>query len=154
MPGPITYPAYDVVQIARTGCSDCWSWRSPPGHLRIPRRLYGLDEPLKEEILVALRDVEIEWVNPETNDDQSGIVEVHLLTPHGMVVLELIRNPLSFPSYKIVEYSAGKAGQTPNYISSGSWACNRDCVDQHAYSHLDNPKYRELISTFLNPMEY
>ena len=112
------------------------------------------DSWFKEEILVALRDVEIEWVNPETNDDQSGIVEVHLLTPHGMVVLELIRNPLSFPSYKIVEYSAGKAGQTPNYISSGSWACNRDCVDQHAYSHLDNPKYRELISTFLNPMEY
>ena len=41
----------------------------------------------KEEILAALADVNIEWVDPSANDDQSGIVAVHLSTPSGVVVL-------------------------------------------------------------------
>jgi hypothetical protein len=32
--------------------------------------------------------VNIEWVEPSTNDDQSGIVAVHLLAPNGVVVLD------------------------------------------------------------------
>ena len=41
-----------------------------------------------QEILSALGDVVIEWVNPAINDEEAGIVEVHLKTPHGKVILD------------------------------------------------------------------
>ena len=46
------------------------------------------DSWFKEEILASLGDVDIEWVDPSTNDDQSGLVAVHLSTPSGIVVLD------------------------------------------------------------------
>ena len=46
------------------------------------------DSWFTEKILAALGDVNIEWVDPSTNDNQSGIVEVHLSTPSGVVVLD------------------------------------------------------------------
>jgi len=46
------------------------------------------DSWFKEEILASLGDVTIEWIDPSTNDDQSGIVAVHLVTPGGVVVLD------------------------------------------------------------------
>ena len=46
------------------------------------------DSWFKDEILAALGDVNIEWVDPATNDDQSGIVSVHLTTPQGLVILD------------------------------------------------------------------
>ena len=42
----------------------------------------------KEDILASLGDVKIEWVEPFTNDDQSGIVAVHLSTPSGLIFLD------------------------------------------------------------------
>jgi hypothetical protein len=42
----------------------------------------------KEEILASLGDVKIEWVDPITNDGQSGIVAVHLSTINGIVALD------------------------------------------------------------------
>ena len=42
----------------------------------------------KKEILAALGDVSIEWIDPSANDDVWGIVAVHLSTPSGVVVLE------------------------------------------------------------------
>jgi hypothetical protein len=41
----------------------------------------------KEDILASLGDVTIEWVDPSANEDQSGIVAVHLMTPNGKIVL-------------------------------------------------------------------
>ena len=38
--------------------------------------------------MAALGDVTIDWADPSTNDDQSGIVAVHLSTPSGVVVLD------------------------------------------------------------------
>ena len=46
------------------------------------------DSWFKEEILASLGNVVIEWVDPSTNDDQSGIVAVHLSTPSGVVRLD------------------------------------------------------------------
>ncbi len=46
------------------------------------------DSWFKEEILGALGDVAIEWVEPATNDGLSGIVSVHLITPDGLVTLD------------------------------------------------------------------
>ena len=46
------------------------------------------DSWFKDDILASLGDVVIEWVDPSTNDDQSGIVAVHLVTPGGVVVLD------------------------------------------------------------------
>ena len=46
------------------------------------------DSWFKDEILASLGDVNIEWVDPSTNDDQSGIVAVHLATPAGDIVLD------------------------------------------------------------------
>jgi hypothetical protein len=46
------------------------------------------DSWFKEDILASLGDVKIEWVNPSVNDDQSGIVAVHLSTPGGVVLLD------------------------------------------------------------------
>jgi len=42
----------------------------------------------KEDILKSIGEVNIEWVDPTTNDDQAGIVAVHLSTPTGVVVLD------------------------------------------------------------------
>ena len=42
----------------------------------------------KEDILRALDDVSIEWMNPSMNDNQTGIVAVHILTPNGVVILD------------------------------------------------------------------
>ena len=46
------------------------------------------DSWFRTEILSSLGNVEIEWVNPSTNDNQTGIVAVHLSTPTGVVVLD------------------------------------------------------------------
>lgn len=46
------------------------------------------DSWFKEEILASLRDINIEWVNPATNDNQSGIAAVYLSTPSGIVILD------------------------------------------------------------------
>ena len=46
------------------------------------------DSWFKEDILASLGDVNIDWVDPSTNDEQSGIVAVHLSTPSGVVVLD------------------------------------------------------------------
>ena len=46
------------------------------------------DSWFKDEILAALGDIAIEWVDPSTNGDRSGIVAVHLSTPNGVVVLD------------------------------------------------------------------
>ncbi len=42
----------------------------------------------KEEILASLGGVEIIWIDPSENDNQSGIVSIHLETPNGLVVLD------------------------------------------------------------------
>ncbi len=46
------------------------------------------DSWFKEEILSSLEDVDIEWVASATNDNQAGILAVHLLTLSGVVVLD------------------------------------------------------------------
>jgi hypothetical protein len=46
------------------------------------------DSWFKEEILAALGDINIEWVDPDINDAQTGIVSVQLITPHGLVILD------------------------------------------------------------------
>jgi hypothetical protein len=46
------------------------------------------DSWFKEDILASLREVTVEWVSPVTNDEQSGIVALHLSTPNGVVVLD------------------------------------------------------------------
>ena len=46
------------------------------------------DSWFKEEILNSIGDVQIDWVDPASNDNQSGIVEVHLSTPNGIVILD------------------------------------------------------------------
>ena len=42
----------------------------------------------KEDILKSLDDVKIEWIDLSANDDQSGIVEVHLATASGITILD------------------------------------------------------------------
>lgn len=46
------------------------------------------DSWFKEEILSSLGDVKIVWVGSSTDDDQSGIVALHLSTPGGYVILD------------------------------------------------------------------
>jgi hypothetical protein len=46
------------------------------------------DSWFKEDILASIGDVNIEWIHPSLNDDQSGIVAVHLSTPGGLVILD------------------------------------------------------------------
>ena len=46
------------------------------------------DSWFKAEILQALGQVEIEWLNPVGEEDEIGIVSVHLSTPTGIVVLD------------------------------------------------------------------
>lgn len=45
------------------------------------------DSWFKDEIIACLGDVQIDWVKPSTNDGQSGIVAVQLVTPNGVVIL-------------------------------------------------------------------
>jgi hypothetical protein len=46
------------------------------------------DSWFKQEILGALAEVTIDWVDPSANDGDNGIVAVHLSTPNGSVVLD------------------------------------------------------------------
>lgn len=46
------------------------------------------DSWFKDDILSSLAAVNIEWVDPSNNDEQSGIVAVHLLTTSGVVALD------------------------------------------------------------------
>lgn len=46
------------------------------------------DSWFRPEIFKALGDVTIEWEDPSVNEGQSGILEVHLSTPNGVVVLD------------------------------------------------------------------
>ena len=46
------------------------------------------DSWFKDEILNSLGGVSIEWIDPELNDNQTGIVSVHLTTPTGLVILD------------------------------------------------------------------
>jgi hypothetical protein len=46
------------------------------------------DSWFKDDILTSLGDVLIEWVDPSSNYNQTGIVAVHLDSPLGLVVLE------------------------------------------------------------------
>jgi hypothetical protein len=46
------------------------------------------DSWFQDEIKSALTGVEIEWVKPESNEGDKGIVTVHLTTPAGVVVLD------------------------------------------------------------------
>jgi hypothetical protein len=43
---------------------------------------------VKVEILAALGDVTIEFIDSSTNDGESGIVAVHTTTPNVVVVLD------------------------------------------------------------------
>ena len=46
------------------------------------------DSWFKNEILSSLGEIQIEWLNPAQNEEQSGIVSVHLDTPLGKVILD------------------------------------------------------------------
>jgi len=46
------------------------------------------DSWFKDEILSSLGDIRIEWVNPSRFENQTGIVEVHLTSSLGTVVLD------------------------------------------------------------------
>ena len=46
------------------------------------------DSWFKQEILDSLGDVTLKWVDPKSNDNQSGIVSVQLMTPSGPVFLD------------------------------------------------------------------
>ena len=46
------------------------------------------DSWFKDEILTSLGEVTIEWQDQANNDDQSGIVAVHLSTPSGVVLVD------------------------------------------------------------------
>ena len=45
------------------------------------------DSWFKDDILACLGNINIQWTDPASNDDQSGIVAVHLSTPGGVIVL-------------------------------------------------------------------
>jgi hypothetical protein len=46
------------------------------------------DSWFKSEILGALENVSIDWVDPSSQDGETGIVSVHLSTPNGSEVLD------------------------------------------------------------------
>jgi hypothetical protein len=46
------------------------------------------DSWFKNEILKGLDKVAIDWVDPSTQDGETGIVSVHLSTPNGAIVLD------------------------------------------------------------------
>jgi hypothetical protein len=43
------------------------------------------DSWFKEDIPASIGDVKIEWIDPSTNDGQSGIVAVYLSTSNGVL---------------------------------------------------------------------
>jgi hypothetical protein len=47
-----------------------------------------IEEWLGSDLSKAFDGVAIEWVDPLTNDDQNGLVAVHLSTPNGVVRLD------------------------------------------------------------------
>ena len=46
------------------------------------------DSWFKTEILAGLNGTDLEFIDPSSNDGESGIVAVHLTTPTGPVVLD------------------------------------------------------------------
>ena len=46
------------------------------------------DSWFKDDILASLGDVKIDWAYTSINENQSGIVAVHLSTPNGIVLLD------------------------------------------------------------------
>ena len=46
------------------------------------------DSWFQDEIASGLKDVEIEWVKPEANDGDKGIVAVELLLPSGQILID------------------------------------------------------------------
>jgi hypothetical protein len=46
------------------------------------------DSWFKQEILGALRGVEIEWLNPENTNDENGLLGIELSTPSGRISLD------------------------------------------------------------------
>ncbi len=46
------------------------------------------DSWFKSEILGALENVSIDWVDPSSQDGETGIISVHLSTPNGSIVLD------------------------------------------------------------------
>jgi hypothetical protein len=46
------------------------------------------DSWFKSEILGALENVSIDWVDPSSQDGETGIVSVHLSTPSGAVIID------------------------------------------------------------------
>jgi hypothetical protein len=47
-----------------------------------------IEEWLGSDLSKAFDGVEIEWVDPQSNDGQTGLVAVHLSTPNGVVRLD------------------------------------------------------------------
>jgi hypothetical protein len=48
-----------------------------------------IEEWLESELAAAIgSDVEVEWVAESANDGDSGIVDVHVITPSGVVRLD------------------------------------------------------------------
>jgi len=47
-----------------------------------------IEEWLGSDLSRAFDGVEIQWVDPSTNDGQTGLVAVHLSTPNGVVRLD------------------------------------------------------------------
>ena len=48
-------------------------------------RNYFTDTWFKDSILASRRNVNFEWLDPSTNEDQSGIVAMHLRTLQALV---------------------------------------------------------------------
>jgi hypothetical protein len=46
------------------------------------------DSWFKTEILDGLNGTDIEFIDPSTNEGESGIVAVHLMTPSGVIRLD------------------------------------------------------------------
>jgi hypothetical protein len=46
------------------------------------------DSWFKAEILAGLNGTDIDFIDPSTNEGDSGIVAVHLMTPSGVVRLD------------------------------------------------------------------
>jgi hypothetical protein len=46
------------------------------------------DSWFKEDILASLGDVNIQWMDPTVNDEQTGLVAVHVLTPNEIIILD------------------------------------------------------------------
>jgi len=46
------------------------------------------DSWFKTEILAALNDIQIEWIDPSTNEGESGIVAVHLASLNSQILID------------------------------------------------------------------